>query len=54
MQIGTDWTTLKSFAQARKLSVQYIQTSDTYYLWAIDGPAEVCSQITIVSPSVGD
>ena len=41
MQFGTDWTTLKNFAVARNLSVQYIATPDTYYLWAIDGSAEV-------------
>jgi hypothetical protein len=54
MQIGTDWATLKAFAQARNLSVQYVQTPDTYYLFAIDGPAELCSQITINNPSTGD
>jgi hypothetical protein len=51
MQFGTDWATLKSFVQARGLSIQYITTPDTYYLWAIDGTAEVYSQISIVSPT---
>ncbi len=51
MQLGTDWATLKSFAQARSLSIQYVTTPDTYYLWAIDGNAELYSQITIVSPT---
>jgi hypothetical protein len=33
-----DWTTLKTFAQARKLSIQYVEMSDKYHLWAYDGP----------------
>jgi hypothetical protein len=54
MQIGTDWITLKSFAVARNISIQYVQTSDTYYLFAIDGPAELDSQISITSPAGTD
>jgi hypothetical protein len=33
-----DWTTLKAFVQSRKLSIQYVETDDKYYLWAYDGP----------------
>jgi hypothetical protein len=33
-----DWITLKTFVQSRKLSIQYIETSDKYHLWAYDGP----------------
>jgi len=54
MQIGVDWATLKSFAQERNLSIQYVQTSDTYYLWAIDGQAEVSGQISITGPASSD
>jgi hypothetical protein len=54
MQMGVDWATIKSFAQARSISIQFVQTADTYYLFAIDGPAELCSQITISSPASSD
>lgn len=54
MQIGTDWSTLKSFATSRGVSIQYVQTPDTYYIFAIDGPAEVACQITIESSANTD
>jgi len=54
MLIGTDWTTVKDFATSRGLSIQYIATSDTYYVFAIDGPAEVACQISIISPASTD
>jgi len=54
MQLGTDWTTLKAFVTARNLSVQYIATPDTYYIWAVDGQSELITQISIASPSTGD
>jgi hypothetical protein len=54
MQLGTDWATVKAFATARSIGVQYVATPDTYYIWAIDGQAELATQISIVSPSAGD
>jgi hypothetical protein len=54
MQIGVDWATIKNFAKTRSLSIQYVQTPDTYYLFAIDGLAELCSQISITLPASSD
>lgn len=54
MQIGVDWTTIKNFIQTRNLSIQCIQTADTYYIFAIDNHAELCSQIAITDPPSAD
>jgi hypothetical protein len=54
MQLGVVWSDLKAFASSRSLSIQYIQTADTYYLFAIDGSAELYSQISISSPANDD
>lgn len=41
MIIKADWSSLKSFTDARGLSIQYVDYNGNYYLTAIDGPFEV-------------
>lgn len=33
-----DWETIKAFAQERKVSIQWVEKNDHYFLTAIDGP----------------
>ena len=51
MEISTEWSELKSFAIARNLSIQWILTNNTYFLWAIDGPVEISTQIRYANPT---
>lgn len=50
--LTTDWSTLKSFVQQRSVSIQYVTLSETYYLWAFDGPMYLSCQIPIVTPTL--
>jgi hypothetical protein len=51
MELIVDWTTLKAFATARSLSIQWVLFNSYYLLWAIDGSAEMSAQIPYVSPT---
>ena len=51
MEFSVDWTTLKDFVTARGLSIQCITFNNTYFLWAIDGSAELSAQIPIITPA---
>lgn len=42
--INVNWQTLKEFATQRNTSIQYVEDSDNYYLWAFDGPFCLSSQ----------
>jgi hypothetical protein len=45
MTINVQWSSIKAFAMARNLSIQYVIANGSYYLAAIDGPMEMTCQI---------
>lgn len=49
-----DWTTLKNFADDRKLSIQYVDINGRYFLRAIDGPFQLSHTIKKESPASSD
>jgi len=51
MELSVDWTTVKNFASTRNISLQWILFNSNYFVWAIDGNAELCTQIPYISPT---
>lgn len=51
MVINVSWPEFKAFALERKLSIQWVQTNNVYYLAAIDGPVEITAVLPFDSPA---
>lgn len=54
MEISIGWNDFKTFVIQRSLSIQCITIDSIYYLWAIDGFAQVSSKIIISDPASED
>lgn len=54
MILKVDWQELKSFADERGLSIQYVDFTTRYFLCAIDGAFELSCTIDIESPASVD
>lgn len=54
MEMVIDWATLKSFANDRSLTLQYVDVKGSYWIKAFDGPFVVSTVIDKVSPASSD
>src|SRR5271157_5313420 len=54
MIINVGWSDIKTFITNRNAALQYVETNNTYYLFAADGPFEMTAQIPMDSSDTTD
>jgi len=52
--IGTNWTTLKNFVNAKGSSIQYLDDGSCYFLYAVDGGFTIQTIISKTTPASSD